>query len=252
MLHDLSPAATFMALDTLRMLRPRKLIGSDKIRLGRLHDGGYVMVDRLDNIEAAYSLGINDDVSWDLDVAARGVPCFQYDPTIDALPQQHPLFNWKPVWIGGDVDPSANRETLESLIVQNGHEKSSSLILKCDIEGAEWSLLQQTPSRVLRQFRQMVFEFHNLGMLADPHHGNNVRNAFLNLTSSHYVVHVHANNFAGWQVVGGIPVPAVIELTLLRKDEGEFGLSDETFPMELDMSCNSESADMYLGRFEYR
>lgn len=251
MLHDLTPTATHMALNTLRMLRPRKLVGSGKIRLGRLFDGGYVMVDRFEGIEAAYSLGINDDVSWDLDVAAQGIPCFQYDPTIEALPQQHPLFNWKPVWIGGDVDAAANRESLESLIVQNGHDRSRDLLLKCDIEGAEWALLQRTPSRVLRQFRQMVFEFHDLGMLCDPQHGNNVRNAFLNLTASHHVVHVHANNFAGWHVVGGVPVPAVIELTMLRKDEGEFVISEEVFPSELDMPCRSDSADMYLGRFEF-
>jgi hypothetical protein len=251
MLHDLTPAATHMALDTLRMLRPRKLVGSEKVRLGRLYDGGYVMIDRFDGVEAAYSLGINDDVSWDLDVAARGIPCFQYDPTIEALPKQHSLFQWKPVWIGGDVDRAANRETLESLIGQNGHENSRNLILKCDIEGAEWPVLQQTPTRVMRQFRQIVIEFHNLGMLADPNHGNNVRNAFLNLTASHHVVHVHANNFAGWQVVGGVPVPEVLELTLLRKDEGQFDISDERFPSELDMPCHSGSADMYLGRFEF-
>jgi hypothetical protein len=251
MLHDFSPAATFMALDTLRMLRPHKLVGSNKIRLGRLYDGGYVMVDRFEEVEAAYSLGINDDVSWDLDIAARGVPCFQYDPTIEALPQQHPLFNWKSVWIGGEVDRSANRETLENLIVENGHENSRNLLLKCDIEGAEWILLQRTPSRVMRQFSQMVFEIHGLEMLADPYHGNNVRNAFLNLTAFHHVVHVHANNFASWHIVGGVPVPGVIELTLLRKDEGEFELSEETFPTILDMPCHRDRADMYLGRFDF-
>lgn len=251
MLHDLSPSVTHMALGALRMLRPHRLDGASKIRVGRFFDGGYAMIDRFDEIGAAYSLGINDDVSWDLDIAARGIPVFQYDPTIEAVPEQHELFSWRPVWIGGVVDPGANMETLESLIDQNGHKNRNDLMLKCDIEGGEWPLLQNTPNRVLRQFRQMVFEIHNLGYLANMYDANNVRKAFLNLTASHNVVHIHANNFAGWQVVGGIPVPAVIEVTMIRKDEGSFSVSDEVFPTPLDMPCNSNLADMYLGRFEY-
>jgi hypothetical protein len=251
MLHDLTPSVTHMALAALRMLRPHKLADARKIRVGRFFDGGYAMIDRFEHIEAAYSLGINDDVSWDLDIASRGIPIFQYDPTIEALPEQHRLFNWRSVWIGGEVDPAKNVETLESLIEQNGHSNSKNLILKCDIEGGEWPLLQQTPNSVLTQFRQMVFEFHNLGHLANYNDANNVRKAFQNLTASHQVVHVHANNFAGWQVVGGIAVPAVLEITLMRRDEGVFSVSDEIFPTFLDMPCNSNAADLYLGRFDY-
>lgn len=251
MLHDLSPSVTPMALGALRMLRPYKLDDSQKIRVGRFFDGGYVMVDRFSGVEGAYSLGINDDVSWDLDIAAHGIPIFQYDPTIEALPEQHDLFNWKPVWIGGKVDQTTNTETLESLIEQNGHKDCNNLILKCDIEGGEWPLLQATPNHILRQFKQMVFEIHNLGFLATPFDANNVRRALLNLTASHHVVHVHANNLAGWLVVGGIPVPGCIEVTLVRKDEGVFTVSDEKFPSAIDMPCDPGQADLYLGGFDY-
>lgn len=251
MLHDMSPSVTYMAQGSLRMLRPHTLEGTGKIRVGRFFDGGYAMVDRFDRIEAAYSLGINDDVSWDMDIAARGIPVFQYDPTIDALPEQHQLFNWRPVWIGGTVDVATNTETLQNLIEQNGHDKCDNLILKCDIEGGEWPLLQNTPNKVLQRFRQMVFEIHNLGYLANIGDANNVRKAFSNLVASHHVVHIHANNFAGWQVVGGIAVPAVIEVTLVRKDEGKFNISEEMFPTKIDMPCDSTKADLYLGRFEY-
>jgi hypothetical protein len=209
------------------------------------------MVDRFKDVGLAYSLGINDDVSWDLDIAGRGIEVYQYDPTIEALPQDHELFHWKPIWIHGGVENTTNRSTLESLINQNGHAERNDMILKCDIEGAEWLLLQQTPNRVLQQFSQMVFEIHNLSHLVTPYHANNVRRAFFNLTSSHHVVHVHGNNFAGWQVMGGIPVPAVMELTLVRKDAGDFEPSDETFPTALDMPCNSSLADMHLGNFNY-
>ena len=251
MFEDLDPAATHRVKSAMRLLRPYDMVGQTKLRVGRFFDGGYVMLDRLDGVGAAYSLGINDDVSWDIDIAARGVPIFQYDPTIKALPAEHKLFNWSPIWIETGPDDATNVETLESLIEQNGHQDRTDLVLKCDIEGAEWPLLQRTPNKVLRQFSQMVFEIHNLGFLADQHHGDNVRQAFLNLTASHHVVHVHGNNFAGWCVVGGVPLPGVIEVTLVRKDEGSFVPSSETFPTSLDMPCNASLADLHLGSFVF-
>ena len=251
MLHDLDRTNAARVLSVMRLLRPHRLKGRSKIRVGRFFDGGYVMVDLFDGTEAAYSLGINDDVSWDIDIANRGIQLLQYDPTIDGLSEQHKLFDWKPFWIGGQLNRQERRETLESLIEQNGHTHCRNLVLKCDIEGAEWPLLQQTPNHVLQQFRQIVLELHSLEMLAQPDHADNIRRAFVNLTASHHVVHVHANNYAGWQVVGGIPIPAVLELTLARKEEGEFEVSQESFPTELDMPNNAADADLYLGQFAY-
>lgn len=249
--HDLSKNATHMVKDVLRLLRPHSLVGARKVRVGRFFDGGYVMLDRFTDVGVAYSLGINDDVSWDLDMAAHGISIFQYDHTIDGPPEQHPLFHWEPVCISGGVDDAAGRQTLEALIKRNGHEGRTDMILKCDIEGAEWELLRVTPVSILRGFRQIVIELHNMAFLTDVHHGNNVRLALLNLTATHRVVHVHANNFAPYEIVGGVPVPAVLELTLARIDEGEFCLSSENFPTSIDMPCHSEAADFYLGSFNF-
>ena len=249
--HDSSLGVRYVALSVLQMLRPHRVAGASKVRVGRFFDGGYAMLDRFTGVSAAYSLGINDDVSWDLDMARRGIPVFQYDHTIERLPGEHPLFHWEKICIGGQVDESAGVATIESLIKKNGHERADDMILKCDIEGAEWLALRTTPVSVLRQFRQIVLEVHGFHMLADPQHAENIRTSILNLTASHRVVHVHANNFAPWAIVGGMPVPCVLEFTLARIDEGEFSVSDEVFPTALDMPCYSERADYYLGRFEY-
>ena len=86
-----------------------------------------------------------------------------------------------------------------------------------------------------------------MGSLRRP--ASRVRAALLNLSPSHRVVHVHANNFAPWAVVGGVPVPSVLELSFARLDTGSFSVSDEVFPRALDMPCLSKEADFYLGRF---
>jgi hypothetical protein len=78
-----------------------------------------------------------------------------------------------------------------------------------------------------------------------------VRKAFSNLHQSHRVVHVHGNNYAGFGVVGGHPIPVSLELTLARLDLGKFTPSDETFPTRIDMPNNVNAADLYLGRFEF-
>lgn len=44
------------------------------------------MLDDFSKTVAAYSFGINDDISWDIDVAKRGVHCYMYDYTITSIP----------------------------------------------------------------------------------------------------------------------------------------------------------------------
>jgi hypothetical protein len=249
--QDYSMGGAFMFRDIMRMLRPHRLKGAGKVRIGRHFDGGYTMLDRFDGIEAAYSLGINDEISWDLNMAQKGVKIFQYDHTIEGLPYDHPLFNWKRIGITGKMGEADNLATLESLIEANGHRGNRSLILKCDIEGAEWDMLMHAPNEIIRQFSQIVMELHNLHHVCAPGPADAVRKAIGNLYSSHKVVHVHANNYGGIGVVGGFPVPRVLEVTLARLDLGEFEISDESFPTAIDMPCNRDAADIYLGRFDF-
>src|SRR3954470_9669166 len=113
--QDLSIEAMQMVRTFLRMLRPHRVEGVGKVRIGRLFDGGYIMLDRLESVAAAYSLGISNDVSWDLDMAMKGIPVFQYDHTIKQLPTEHELFNWKRLAIAAESDPYNNKDTLSNL-----------------------------------------------------------------------------------------------------------------------------------------
>jgi hypothetical protein len=231
------------------MLRPHAFRDRRKVRLGRFYDGGYVMVDDFQGAVAAYSLGINDDVSWDLDIAALDIPVLQYDPYIEAAPQQHPLFTWRRLGLSGTTPSPEGFQTLQACLQSNGHEKATELILKCDIEGGEWELFANTPADVLRQFSQIVLEVHSIDRLEDLGFSNLARRALRNLTTHHRVVHVHANNWGGWGMAGGVPIPEAMELTLYRTDRGPSEPSDEIFPTSLDMPNHPDLADLYLGRF---
>lgn len=249
--HVLSTSSGHMVAGLLRLLRPHTVKGIEKIRVGKAFDGGYIMLDKFTDVRAAYSLGINDDVSWDLQIADRGIEIYQYDHTIERLPAENERFHWQKIGIGRHPNPSANLETLSNMIQANGHENETGLLLKCDIEGFEWDMFDPLPTRVVEQFSQIVVEFHNLADLWKYSLASVVQRVFSKLTTSHKVIHVHGNNYAEFAIVGGFPIPTCLEVTFARHDLGEFSVSEETFPTPMDMPCHPDQADFFLGRFQF-
>lgn len=240
-----------VVLSILKMLRPHRAKGVEKVRIGADGDGGYVMLSDISACQAAYSLGINNDVSWDLQIAERGIPVFQYDHTIDALPMQHPLFHWKRVGVGEDR-PEIPLVPLNRLVQENGHLHSDDdLILKCDIEGHEWRMLADAPDALLRKFRQIVIECHGFSHLDQPANAAIMPLGIAALTRHHRVIHVHGNNNSAYAIVGSVPVPATLEISLARCSSYDLEISNEIFPTELDRPCWSGRADYALGCFAF-
>ena len=96
-----------------------------------------------------------------------------------------------------------------------------------------------------------MIELHALSVLNDEAFATMAARAISTLTAHHAVVHVHANNHAPWTRVGGLDVPVVIELTLVRRDAYDLTESAEHFPTPLDMPNNAARADHDLGRFHF-
>ncbi|NTG85875.1 hypothetical protein G6L15_06900 [Agrobacterium rhizogenes] len=244
-----SPSVQENVLKILKLMEPVAVEGFYKVRTGRNGDGGYVMLDDFEGIEAAYSLGICDDVSWDLQFADRGIEIYQYDHTIDALPESHPRFHWFKTGIGSERTESL--DSLPNLMKANGHEHSRDLLLKCDIEGAEWDMLATMTPTQLSQFRQITLETHGWGDLENPAFADKAYRAIANLTAGHKLIHVHGNNCTALAVVGGIAVPAAMEMTFIRAADKQLYPSTETFPTTLDQPCWPHRADYHLGNFRF-
>lgn len=240
--------SSYAARSSLSLLHPYDVVGARKVRIGRSFDGGYVMIDAFDRVQAAYSFGINDDVSWDTEIAQRGIDIFQYDHTIEGLPTNHARFHWEKVGIAPHSE--GEMRSIPDIIQSHGHEDLDNILLKCDIESAEWEVLACLPNAILRKFSQIVIEIHDIHRFGNPDDFT-IREALGNLTNYHNVVHVHGNNYGGMAIIGGYAVPNVMELTLLRKDMGQFTPSNLTFPTALDMPCNGNIADLFLGSFKF-
>ena len=78
-----------------------------------------------------------------------------------------------------------------------------------------------------------------------------VERAISNLAAGHSLIHVHANNNAGYAIVGAVPIPAVLELSFVRSADYRLRPSTETFPTRLDAACTSARADFQLGTFRF-
>jgi hypothetical protein len=137
--------------------------------------------------------------------------------------------------------------TLEDLISQNRHQGRTDLVLKMDIEGAEWRTLEALPLSILGQFSQIVAEFHGFSDMTNIARWNRRLTVLEKLNSVHQCVHVHANNWHTPAMIGGVMMPNLLELTYVRRADHEFKVCDRVFPTEIDQPGNPYRSDIFLG-----
>lgn len=230
-------------LSIVNLIQPNNSLFK-KVRVGSLGDGGYVVPDDLNGIESVLSIGIGDEVSFDLDFANKKIPVYQYDPTIDLSPIEH--INCYFNKIGWGPKDSEFERTLRTMLFENGMDQSNNNLLKFDTEGAEWECIPNFDDGLLKYFRIVVCELHGLTSISNPSMMQKIRDTLRILTTHHTVVHLHANNCCGISLVEGVPIPAVIELSLLRNDRSTFSVSPDPIPGPLDFPNMADRPDLVL------
>ena len=144
------------------LIYPKKVVGKNRILVGQKSDGCYVLLDDFENIKIAYSFGISVMIQFDDYLANKGIDVYMYDHTINGLKYNHPKFHWKKIGICGNNERTEQLKTLEDLIKENGHTNEKNMILKIDVEHAEWNALNDLKDEILTQFKYIVIEFHFL------------------------------------------------------------------------------------------
>ena len=139
---------------------PKKVVGKKRILVGEKKDGCYVLLDDFENIKIAYSFGLADKIQFDSELANRGIDVFMYDHTINSLSYNHNKFHWSKIGICGKDEKRGNLKTLEELMKENGHISEKNMILKMDVEGAEWNSLNELNEDILKQFKYIAIEYH--------------------------------------------------------------------------------------------
>ena len=218
--------------------------GCKLVRIGGNKDGGYVLAKPYSERKIAYSFGISNNVDWDMLMAKEGYQIYQYDHTINKLPQKHVNFHWHKMGVTGIGFETDELKSLSHILRQNGHEHETGMLLKMDVEGAEYQVFSTEDISVLRQFDQIVLELHNIFKFPNNYRQNLT---FAKLLETHKMVHVHGNNCGKADFYGGLITPDVIGCTFLLKDKYEFEESDKVLPSELDYPNNPTRPEILLG-----
>ena len=232
------------------LLRTFRVDGTHFVRLGGDADGAYVMLDSLrpPAVAAGYSFGVGGEVSWDVAVAKRGIDLVLLDHTVDGPPRPVPRGRFVKQGIRG-ARPVSGCVTLAEAIAADGHGGRTDLVLKLDVEGAEWAVLDEVSSGTLGQFVQIVIEFHGLHRVSQRDGHAQVARCLQKLLATHAPVHVHGNNAHLPMWIGDLVLPDVLEVTFARRADhaGRLVPRDESFPTDLDRPNIPHRPDIFLG-----
>src|SRR5688572_25717409 len=169
---DTQPAAVAPELQQARELlfaelKPVKLTNCELTRFGEANDGGYLLCRNLaTQIASAYSYGIAGYDGWGCEVSkAFNVPVHQYDcfnQKEPVCPGGRTIFH--PECIAGARSTDASGRLFDTMQaqLQNNGDGAKHVIVKMDVEGAEWDSMLKTPEAVFDNIDQMVFELHGV------------------------------------------------------------------------------------------
>ncbi len=195
-------------------LRPITLANCEFQRFGEPNDGGYVLCGNLlGSVQSAYSYGISGYDQWGCDVTHRfAVPVHQYDCfnlRRPVCPGGRTVFHGEcvagePATIDGRVFDTPARQFTKN---DDGVKR---LVVKMDVEGAEWDTWQRAPDAVLQQIDQLTIELHGV---SEP---DRFLAVIRKLKRFFYVANLHFNNFSCLE--GIAPFPAeVYEVLFVSK-----------------------------------
>jgi hypothetical protein len=183
----------------LEMLQPVALTNCRLERFGEAHDGGYLMCGNLlGGVQSGYSYGIGGYDKWGCDISTRlKVKLHQYDcfnTTRPACPGGDTVFHAE--CVGGTVKTEEGRffDTIKNQFAKNG-DGAKRIVMKIDVEGAEWDSFREAPDEVLNRIDQIAVEFHWLQ--DEKHrwlHDEKYMAVVQRLKTFFHIAHLHFNN----------------------------------------------------------
>lgn len=212
-------------------LQPIQLPNCRLERFGNRYDGGYLICGNLlESVRTAYSYGIAGTDQWGCDVVRKfHVPLHQYDCFDRRKPvcsEGPPVFHAECIGPVRRADEAGRLfDTLENQLTTNG-DGANRVVVKMDVEGAEWDTLRQAPGALLERIDQLVVEFHGIGL---DHQLATVRR----LKEFFHIAHLHFNNWTCAERVDPFPA-TVYEALFVNKRLATTGGPATATPHPLD------------------
>lgn len=216
----------------------------DLIRIGANGDGSYLLPNDLENIAACFSPGVSYVADFELAIAEKGIPCFMIDASITKPPVFHKLFTFQSLFLG--TKTHEHFITLQDWVENSNILQNKDLLLQMDIEGAEWAVLLCLDIELLKRFRIIVIEFHDVDGIVERKIYQYMKAVFDKILDYFTVVHIHPNNNDGYITYHNQKIPRTIEMTLHRSDRIKQKEPARSFPHPLDIKNNPSAPDFSL------
>ena len=227
----------------LEMLYP---INCEKglIRLGSENDGGYLVPDDLDGIEACFSPGVSNDSRFEKDCATRNIKVFLADASVNTPAETDSLFDFIPMFIGSMNNNSYL--TLDKWVNSKIPDTNKELLLQMDIERAEYEVFHSLSEKTINRFRVMVIEFHDLDEMWNYPFFKVMSRVFKKILQTHHCVHIHPNNIANKSKLNGIETVQAMEFTFYKKERINKVRYQTSFPHKLDKDNSPKEPTVVL------
>lgn len=226
-------------------------IQSELIRIGPNGDGGYLVPNDLDGIEACFSPGVGNISKFETDCLKHGMKIFLADKSVEEpnfdLPKEK--YDFLKRFIG--CTNNNDFITMDDWVKLKCQSENSDLLLQMDIEGGEYNSLINISNSLMNRFRIMVIEFHFLQELWNPYYFNVIQTVFDKILQTHICVHIHPNNCCGIDFRFGVEIPRLAEFTFIRKDRVEIKNFTNSFPNKLDYD-NTKNETISLPKNWYK
>jgi len=205
---------------------------SKLIRLGPAGDGGYLLPDDLDGVEACFSPGVSSLSGFESACAQRGMKVFLADRSVESPAETHALFHFTRKHVG--VTSDREFMTIDDWVQACLPGSRADLLLQIDTEGYEYETFLGMSDALARRFRIIAAEFHELDQLWNQPFFRLASRAFDKILQTHSCVHIHPNNCAGTIDKDGLVIPVAAEFTFLRRDRIIDAWYASEFPHPLD------------------
>jgi len=221
----------------LAAIRPQRV--GPMHRVGAKNDGGYVIPVKFPNASLLISFGLGDDWTFEKQLLKDGIissfVCFDHTVslrkllkrihsrlTIQNFSSKALLYRClvltqyfvdfklrKYPHIRKEITNDASSKNKTNLLEISESISEKQFVLKIDIEGSEYQLIDQICSLVTR-IPLLMIEFHDTEVRRES-----FEVAVAKLTELYLICHAHANNF---EPLGSDGIPVAIEFTFGRKD----------------------------------
>jgi hypothetical protein len=252
-------------------LKPFK--NSNLIRLGRNHDGGYIVDNSIvQKCNTLVTFGLGPDWSFELDIIKnnKDIKIYMYDFSVSSSPYIRDILKYLRRFITFRTSYKAVSDRIKYLKnyldffkiknvsffkekitfplkdkidvdvdkVFSRIPESEKVILKSDIEGSEYDVIDQIVSYSNR-IEMLIFEFHWIDKKEDT-----FLESVKKLQKNFDIIHIHGNNHFEKLSTG---LPVIIEMTLLNKNNNKNSNQEHvtSFPIKgLDYSNNPFKEDL--------